>query len=132
MEFEIAGQNYRVGKLDPFKQLHITRRLVPVLSGLVEIQDKTFADFIQPIADSIAHMPDTDCDFILQTCLSVVQRQQGNAWVGVYAPNTKALMFDDIDLTGMIQITVKVIQENLGSFFSGGVASLTQAAPATS
>jgi hypothetical protein len=32
-------------------------------------------------------------------------------------------MFDDIDMGQMVQIAVKVIQENLSGFFPGGAAA---------
>jgi hypothetical protein len=133
MEFEIKGQQYRSGKLDAFKQFHVSRRLAPVLSGMASLAESPQTDFtelLQPVAEAIAHMPDSDCDYILQTCLSVVQRQQGNAWANVYAPNTKALMFDDVDLSTMLQIAVKVIQDNLAGFFSAGVSALKPQTPA--
>lgn len=131
-EFEIGGQNYRIGKLTPFQQFHVVRRLAPVLSGMAMVKeegDVTFSQLLVPIANAIAKMSDEDCDFILFTCLGVVQRQQQTAWAGVYRTGTQVLMFDDIDLTSMMQIAVKVIQENLGSFFSAGVANLTETTP---
>ncbi len=35
MEFEIKGVNYRTAKLDVFQQLKVSRKLLPVLAGLV-------------------------------------------------------------------------------------------------
>jgi hypothetical protein len=132
MEFDIAGNTYRAGKMDTFKQFHVSRRLAPVLGGLAAVAGgdvKDFTAFLQPIADAIARMSDADCDFILQSCLGVVQRQQGNAWSPVFAGAGKALMFDDIDLGVMLQIAVQVIQDNLGGFFQGGAAALNTPAP---
>jgi hypothetical protein len=127
MEFEIAGNTYRAGKLDAFKQFHVSRRLAPVLGGLAMVaggeQDRLSA-LLQPITEAVARMSDTDCDYILQTCLGVVQRQQGSTWAPVFAAGRGALMFEDIDLSAMMQIAVKVIQDNLGGFFQGGAAAL--------
>lgn len=132
MEFEIGGNTYRSGKMDTFKQFHVSRRLAPVLGGLAAMAEgeaDNFAAFLQPIAEAVARMSDADCDFILQSCLGVVQRQQGNAWSPIYAGGGSALMFDDIDLGSMMQIAAKVIQENLGGFFQGGVAAMKPQAP---
>lgn len=145
MQFEINGQQYRSGKLDAFKQFHVARRLAPLLSGVSSVLNgsglpdpeppraegeaakaevpaapdkKDFVDFLEPMADALAHMPDADCDYILFTCLGVVQRQQGNGWAKVVAQGTRSMMFDDIDMGVMINITMKVIQENIGGFFS--------------
>lgn len=127
MEFEINGQTYQSGKMDAFKQFHVSRRLAPVFGGLASSASKEagdFSQFLQPIAEAVAQMPDTDCDYVLQACLSVTKRQQGNSWAPVYSPQAKAMMFQDIDLGAMLQITAKVIQDNLGGFFQGAVAGL--------
>lgn len=125
MEFEISGQQYRSGKLNARQQFHVARRLAPVLGGLVDASSagaESFSKFLQPIADAISGMSDADCDYVLDTCLAVVQRQQGTAWSPVMA-SSKAIMFDDIDVGVMLQMAAKVIQENLGSFFPGGSAN---------
>lgn len=127
MEFPIGGNTYRAGKLDAFKQFHISRRLAPVLGGLAATAEggqAGFAAFLVPITEAVAQMSDADCDYILQACLGVVQRQQGTAWAPVFNAGNKALMFDDIDLGAMMQIAVKVIEENLGGFFRGGAEAL--------
>lgn len=144
MQFELKGHQYQSGKLDAFKQFHVARRLAPLLSGVgaalkgngeqpkqgdgeaaAAAQKADFSDFLEPMADALAHMPDADCDYILFTCLAVVQRQQGNGWAKVLAQGSRSLMFDDIDMGEMIGITMKVIQENIGGFFSapGALAS---------
>lgn len=141
MQFEINGHQYQSAKLDAFKQFHVARRLAPLLSGVgaalrgtgtapVSAEGESaavsaeaapqadFSGFLEPMADALAHMPDADCDYILFTCLAVVQRQQGNGWAKVVAPGSRSLMFEDIDMGEMIGITLKVIQENIGGFFS--------------
>src|SRR5690348_10469618 len=134
MQFDINGQQYQSSKLDAFKQFHVARRLAPLLSGVSAAlkggveppavaegesapQEVDFADFLEPMADALAHMPDADCDYVLFTCLSVVQRQQGNGWAKIVAPGGRSMMFEDIDMGAMIGITLKVIQENIGGFF---------------
>lgn len=125
MEFEINGQQYRSGKLSARLQFHVARRLAPVLGGLAAASKNggdDFAGFLQPIADAISGMSDADCDYVLDTCLAIVQRQQGSSWANVFV--NKAQMFDDIDMGAMLQIASKVITENLGGFFQGSAASL--------
>jgi hypothetical protein len=125
MECEIKDQTYRSGKLNARQQFHVARRLAPVLGGLATAsQGKTddFATFLQPIADAIAGMSDADCDYVLDTCLAVVQRQQGSSWANILV--NKSQMFDDIDMGVMLQLAAKVITENLGGFFQGNAASL--------
>lgn len=132
MEFEINGQQYRSAKLNARQQFHVARRLAPVFGGLAEASQGAspdFAHFLQPIADAIAGMSDADCDYILDTCLGVVQRQQGSAWAQILV--NKAQMFDDIDLGVMLQLASKVITENLGGFFQGSAVSVLSSQTAT-
>lgn len=132
MDFEINDQQYRSGKLNARQQFHVARRLAPVLGGLagaVQGGDKDFGKLLQPITEAIAGISDADSDYILDTCLSVVKRQQGTAWAAVFVNG--AQMFDDIDLGALLQIAAKVIQENLGGFFQGSAAFLPNTETAT-
>jgi hypothetical protein len=134
MDFEIGGNEYRSGKMDTFKQFHVSRRLVPAFGSFIGAvgEKPDFAELMQPVMHAIASMTDADCDFILDACLSVVKRRQKDAWAPIYAGANQALMFDDIDMSVMLQIASKVIQDNLAGFFPGKViaASGTPAATA--
>lgn len=134
MEFEIGGNAYRSGKMDTFKQFHVSRRLVPAFGNVVgNIHGEAkFEELIQPLMQAIASMTDADCDFILDACLSVVKRQQKDAWSAIYAGSTQSLMFDDIDMSVMLQIAGRVIQDNLSGFFpaKGADTKATDAATA--
>lgn len=129
MQIEIEGKVYRAAaKLNAFQQFHVVRRVLPVLSSVFEGDD---AGFMRRAIGAMAGMPDADCDFVLRTCLAVVQRQQGQAWAPVIAPQQGlAMMFDDIGLTELMQLTVEVIKENLSGFFSAA-AALGMELPAT-
>ncbi|NII73263.1 hypothetical protein FHW84_001832 [Dyella sp. SG562] len=128
-EFEVKGQQYRSGKLDAFKQFHVSRRLVPVMSSMAG--QSSMDGFVKSISNAIAGMSDGDCDYILNTALSVVQRQQGQSWAKVFDDRSRSLMFDDIDMGAMIAIAQNVLQDNLTDFFRGGLApqAEAQAAP---
>ena len=135
MDFEIAGQQYRSGKMDAFRQFHVSRRIAPVLSGLAAgaaglsgaEPDQEFAAFLQPLVTGIASMSDADCDYVLHACLGVVKRQQGNAWAPIFIAQGNSLMFDDIDLSVMLQIASRVIQDNLGNFIQDAVSKVQEA-----
>lgn len=113
-----------IGKLDVFTQLHITRRLAPmvaaILSGGKDLTlDTVLTVAATKIADSLSNMSDQDMDFVIKACLSVCKRRQvvgdTEAWAPVM-PNGH-LAFQDMDIGSMLGLTVNVIQENLGSFF---------------
>lgn len=131
MEFEVKGQAYRAGRLDAKRQFHVTRRLAPLLAAaggsLEQIKTDPFSLFA-PLAQGIASLPDADADFVIDTCLGVVQRKQGKSWAPVTSPG--GLMFEDIGMAEMLQIVGKVLAENLGGFF-GDLLGLASAVPAS-
>lgn len=130
MNFEINGHEYSSRKLDTFKQLHLVRRAAPALGSIVKAQQagaRTIVDYAGPMADAVAGLPEDDFDWVVHTCLGVVQRKQGSNWTAVDTNAT--LMFDDIELPELLQILGKVIMENLGRFFPQSVIRDSQAQP---
>lgn len=126
MEFEIKGVNYRVSKLSVFDQLKVSRKLLPVLAGMLgDFQGikaaaqggdvyKALETALPKIADSLAEMSEADTNAIIFPCLSVVARQNGKVWAPVMVQGS--LMFDDIDLMSMLQIVGRVVGDSLGNF----------------
>lgn len=142
-ELTVGDHDYRIGKLDARKQFHLARRLAPVFgriaanakaSGISETitekkeddsvketlaaASKFFDLIVGPVADSLAKMTDEEADYILFTCMGVVDRKEGSdSWAKVKATGQDKLMYQDIELQDLVQLTVATIQENLGSFF---------------
>lgn len=140
MEFEIKGVNYRASKLSVFDQLKVSRKLLPVLAGLLsefgslkemmpkkafttggeasELDMKALAPIFEKvlpkIAEKMAGLSEEDTNAIIFPCLSVVARQNGKVWAPVMVQG--ALMFDDIDLMSMLQIVGRVVGDSLGNF----------------
>ncbi|WP_307744475.1 phage tail assembly chaperone [uncultured Pantoea sp.] len=135
MEFDIKGVQYRTAKLSVFDQLKVSRKLLPVLAGmLTDFQGiKTAAEggdvykametALPKIADSLAGMSEEDTNAIIFPCLSVVSRQNGKAWAPVMSQGE--LMFDDIDLMSMLQMVGRVVGDSLGNFLPALPASET-------
>lgn len=126
MEFEIKGVNYRASKLSVFDQLKVSRKLLPVLAGMLgDFQgikaaaqggdvNKAIESALPKIADSLAEMSEEDTNAIIFPCLSVVARQNGKVWAPVMVQGS--LMFDDLDLMCMLQIVGRVVGDSLGNF----------------
>ena len=135
MEFEIKGVQYRTAKLSVFDQLKVSRKLLPVLAGmLADFQGikaaaeggdvyKAMETALPKIADSLAGMSEEDTNAIIFPCLSVVSRQNGKSWSPVMSQGE--LMFDDIDLMSMLQIVGRVVGDSLGNFLPALPASET-------
>ena len=126
MEFEIKGVKYRTNKLSVFDQLKVSRKLLPVLAGMVSdfrsIQEKilgkdtegAMTTILPKIANAVAGLSDDDVNAILFPCLSVVSREHMKGWVPVCQHGEMA--FDDIDLFTMLQLVARVVAESLGNF----------------
>lgn len=142
-EFELNGNTYRIGKLNAFAQLNVSKRIAPIIPTLIPIFIKLanggglsgdlagFGEILQPFADGIANMPDESSEFVIDTCLSVVQRQNGPTWAGVWSRQHKAVMFEDIDLSVMLNLSIRVIRDSLEPFIRGLVTSSQQINPTT-
>ena len=76
----------------------------------------------RPIMEALGRLSDPDCDYVLDLCLSVVQRYQGSngsgAWADVWSVRASRIVFEDIELPEMMQIAMEVLRENLMGFFS--------------
>lgn len=139
--FTVGAHIYQAGKMAAMTQFHVARRLTPIVSALVrsvpsaamqgDKVDLAKIDPLQmlgPIADILSKMPDEDSEYILNSCLEACQRKMpGDAGWGPVKMKGSPVQYADIDLPAMLQISWKVIQENLGNFFPGtSPASIAQ------
>ena len=134
VQTEINGTVYDIGRLNTRKSFHVARRLAPFLGAIMPHLRALFMpdddgkppsvdDFalrgtalVPGIAHVIAEMTNDDCDYILDACLSVVKIRQGSILAPIMSPSGQ-IMFDNIDMKTMLQITAEVIKVNLGEFF---------------
>ncbi|QDL31315.1 phage tail assembly chaperone [Serratia liquefaciens] len=117
MEFEIKGIKYRSTKLGVFEQLKVSRKLLPVLAGILgELKGGkiTIESALPKIAQSVADLQEEDCNAIIHPCLAVVRRENGKGFDAIFSSGQ--LMFDDIELMTMLQIVARVIGDSLGNF----------------
>ncbi|MCK0552580.1 hypothetical protein KFO32_05755 [Pantoea ananatis] len=152
MQFEIKGIRYSAHKLSVFDQLKVSRKLLPVLAGLLaefgsiqnllpksepvpgadteKVSDFTryapvFEKLLPVVADKLAMLSEEDTNAIIFPCLAVVQRAHGkDRWVPVAQGND--LAFDDIDLFSMLQIVGRVVGDSLGNFLPALPGSVTE------
>jgi len=136
MELELAGQKYRTGKLNAFEQFNVVRRIAPVLSGLGESfakiprtdgqeeeatqeNEANVWSALGPVADALSSMPDDHVSYVLKLCLAKCQRldEHTQTWARVTTQNGD-LLYQDIDVSVMMQLVFNIIQENLGGFFN--------------
>lgn len=143
-EFSVNGQNYRSAKIDAMRQFHLSRKIAPIIPALIPVFGKlaesqraegakplssdlaTMANLFEPFAEAIAGMPDEVAEYVMGTCLSVVQRQQGTTWAPIWNERQKVCMFDDIDAGVMVQLAAYVVRESLGPFLAGLLSTSAQ------
>ena len=122
-----CGQ-FDIGKLTVFEQLSVARKLgpaIPIVEGLVSDRNAG-KDVTLLVVLLLSRLSDEESDEIVKKCLGVVSIKQDTGCVKLM-PNG-VLMFSEIDLATLLQLTASVIVENLGSFFNSALASLQQGA----
>ncbi|HFG5553794.1 TPA: phage tail assembly chaperone [Salmonella enterica subsp. diarizonae serovar 61:z52:z53] len=148
MEFEVKGVKYRTAKLSVFDQLKVTRKLLPVLAGMMsdfgsirsllpadgkidgakfDALKPVFETLLPRIADELSSLSEEDTNAIIHPCLSVVSRKHMDGWTPVF--NSGQLMFDDIDLLTMLQLVARVVADSLGNFLPVSPTSATADQP---
>ena len=132
-DLALGAQAYRVGRLSAKQQLHVFRRLGPILAAvgkpvgdmvkgygsLKAAEDSgagNLSELLAPVMNELSRMPDADVDYIIDTCLAVCSRLEGER----YAPMMRqgVLVFQDIDMVIMVRLAIEVIKDNIGNFFS--------------
>lgn len=115
----IGPHTYRIGKLDAFSQLHVARKLAPLLTGLQKVSELTLDEALPPILNSLSQMSDSDVEYVLTKCLSVVSRALPGGvagWQPIWNSHAKRPQYEDIELPEMVQLAGQVIQRSLGGF----------------
>lgn len=132
-EFEQDGAKYRIKKLDAIAQWHLNRKIAPLVPPLIPVFMKIaraggvkgdiegISGLLGPFADGIASMSDEASEYVINTCLSAIQREvSANVWMPIWAPGARISSFAELnDLSKVIPLVVKVIWDALGPFIQG-------------
>ena len=127
LEFELGAHTYRAGKLDAVSQLHIVRRLAPILTTLRSVAAEGVGETaLQQAVEALGEISDEAVEYIIQRCLSKVQRKrQGDTgWTAIWSASARRPQFEDLGGFEILSITSKVVMNELGPFFSGLASSL--------
>lgn len=135
-DFSIGDKQFKLSKVDPFKQFHIVRRLGPILGDIIPIAQKVramqigdseksesqkfeeLALLVTPIMAGLAKLSDEDADLVLLGLLAAVEMHQvqSNSWARVVVG--KSLMLQDLGLPELMQIAGRAFAYNLAGFFA--------------
>jgi len=145
MQFEHDGRQFRVKKLSAFDQLHLSRKIAPLLPPLApliikisenakkEVDGKNgklkdmlstdilaFAELAEPFAEALADMKDQHAEQVFTIALSSVAVQTDAArdiWMPLWIAGSKLASVDELnDAAKLLPIVVRVIIHNLGNF----------------
>ena len=135
VEYTIGAFNYRSDKLDAFTQLHIVRRVAPVIAPFL-MEGGITADLKNPdfradlggimviMQRSFGILKDDDCDYVIKACLKVTYRMDVNRWVPLWNTNADAMQYNTLDLIDLFKIASQVLMDNLASFSAALVDKL--------
>ncbi len=142
----VGHYRYQIGKLNALDQLHVSRRIAPVIptiapllvniveAGLTDIQDsesfdidvlKTLAPSFQPFAEALSEMSDENTEYVIAKCMSVVRRKTDDGFAAVW--RNKAPAFDDMEMSEILPLVIAVLRSSLGNFIAGLRTSQTEA-----
>lgn len=134
----IGGHDYTIGRLNALDQLHVSRKIAPIVPNIIPILTEVakgdlekviesieadenaeigglepLARALEPFMEAIAKIPEEDVNYVIYKCLSVVKRG------GAVVCRGESIMFDDLDMNHLLPLTVAVIRTNLGNFIQG-------------
>ena len=140
MQITISGKNYTIGRLNALDQLHVSRKIAPIVPSLIPIISEVakgglskviesmesgddvelgnidlseldgLSSALSPLMDVIAGMSEADTNLVIHKTLSVVHRD------GAVLCRGESIMFDDLDMMQILPLVVAVIRKNLGNF----------------
>jgi len=135
---ELNGHEYVIGRLNALDQLHVSRKISPLVPTLMPIiseiakgdLEKTIkaiedgdneeltgleplAEALTPLMEAFSNLPERDVNYVIHKCLSVVKRG------GAVVCRGESIMFDDLDMEHILPLALAVIRINLGNFIQG-------------
>jgi hypothetical protein len=133
-DFSAGGRNFKLNKIDAFKQFHIVRRLGPIIGDIIPVakklaavntenksEDQKFedaAELIKPIMAGLSQLSDEDSNRVLLGLLSSVEVQQEPAKNWAFIAKGDLFMIQDIDLPVLLQVAGRAFMYNLAGFFA--------------
>lgn len=134
-DFQVGSRDFKLSKIDAFKQFHIVRRLGPILGDIIPVAQKlkgllkddsqseddkfeVIAQLAKPIMEGLSKLSDQDANTVLLGLLSAVEVRQmpaGN-WARIARDNN--MMIQDLELPVMLQVAGRAFAYNLAGFFA--------------
>ena len=106
------------GKLNAFDQLAVARKrspALPLLQAMVA-KDNVDKDFQLLLVVGLGMISDESSEFIINKCISLVTTEVNGQITKIMVNG--ALMYHNLTMKDLLEVTAKVIQDNLGDFLT--------------
>lgn len=136
-EFEVKGYKFLGMRLNVIDQAKMLKRVMPLIPPLVpllvsleegdafNLDVAKIMKMAEPLTEALNTLKDDDFTWLLQTSAASVKVMIDEKWQVFWSRGAQQGQFDDLsDLSFVVPITVRCIQENLSSFFSDAVTNL--------
>ncbi len=135
-DFKVGNKEFKLSKIDAFKQFHIVRRIVPILNDLLPAMGaisksmkgmegksedeklEQFAKIGKPVMDGLSKLSDEDANYVLFGLLASVEVKQAEHGNYAFIVRNGTLMFPDLDLPTLLQAAGRAFAFNMSGFFS--------------
>lgn len=132
--FKISGLEFKLNKVDAFKQFHIVRRIGPLLTDLltamqsiggVKVDNLTevqklehFAKLAEPLMLGLSKLSDNDSEYVLFRLLASVEvfQPEFKSWARIATDS--AVIMGTLELPMLLQIAGRALVYNLSGFFA--------------
>lgn len=132
-DFSFDGKNFKISKLNAFKQFHIARRVAPLMSRLLPVmaeiaktlknekdmsEQERFDQIVkigQPVLQGLSELPEKDADTLLKSLLAAVEMEQ-DAGNWAYIVVGENLMFQNLELSTLLAVAGRAFIFNLKGF----------------
>lgn len=121
-EHVINEQTYNVGKMPVMQQMHVGRRVMPMMREFFEGDSEDEASM--KLADAISSLTNKNLNYITNRTLAVVRRKidGDQGWAPVWASpedpeDDGQSMFSDITPSIVTALIILVCKDNLSGFF---------------
>lgn len=132
-DFQVDGREFKLNKIDPFKQTHIVRRLGPILGDIIPVAQKlqkqvgdsktedqkleSIFEVLQPLLVGFSKLSDEDFDKVFLGLLNAVEVKQAPAGNWARVARDGMLMMQDLDLPVLFRVAGMAFAYNLSGFF---------------
>lgn len=125
-EIEHNGAQYRIDSLSVFQQLHLVRKVSPLVGPLMGVMEDFGEDtididmamrHIDPLTEQLAGLNDSTVEYVVDTALSHLKRYKDGGYYAVWSGGQ--FMYQDLGGQDALILTYKVLVDQLGPFMQG-------------